>query len=95
MVTFSVLALPPPPPFQNEPRGTFAKSMPTLSAGEGLPTEVVPEYRRARTIPERLAAMALAAARPGPLRRHLEDASIVHYPLTIAIPPVRYTPEAG
>jgi len=58
-------------------------------AGEGLPTELVPEYRRAHTIPQRLAAMTLAAARPGPLRRHLTGAAIVHYPLTIAIPPVR------
>jgi glycosyltransferase involved in cell wall biosynthesis len=58
-------------------------------AGEGLPTEVVPEYRRARSIPERLLAMTLAAARPGPLRRHLAAADVVHYPLTVAIPPVR------
>jgi glycosyltransferase involved in cell wall biosynthesis len=54
---------------------------------EGLPAEVVDEYRHARTIPERLAAMALAATRPGPLRRHLEGADVVHYPLTIRIPP--------
>ena len=33
--------------------------------------------------------MALAAARPGPLRRQLEGAKVVHYPLTIAIPPAR------
>jgi glycosyltransferase involved in cell wall biosynthesis len=58
-------------------------------AGEGLPTEVVTEYRRAHSIPERFTAMALAAARPGPLRRHLEGADVVHYPLTIAIPPAR------
>jgi glycosyltransferase involved in cell wall biosynthesis len=58
-------------------------------AGEGLPTEIVPEYRRAHTIPQRLVAMTLAAARPGPLRRHLDGAAIVHYPLTIAIPPAR------
>ena len=58
-------------------------------AGEGLPTELVPEYRRAHSIPERFTAMALAAARPGPLRRHLEGAKVVHYPLTIAIPPAR------
>ncbi|HWB21447.1 MAG TPA: glycosyltransferase family 1 protein [Gaiellaceae bacterium] len=58
-------------------------------AGEGLPTELVPEYRRARTIPQRLAAMTLAAARPGPLSRHLAGAAVVHYPLTIAIPPAR------
>lgn len=55
---------------------------------EGLPAEIVPEYRHARTIPQRLAAMALAAARPGPLRRHLAGADVVHYPLTIRIPPV-------
>jgi glycosyltransferase involved in cell wall biosynthesis len=58
-------------------------------AGEGLPTELVSEYRRAQTIPQRLVAMTLAAARPGPLRRHLNGADIVHYPLTIAIPPAR------
>jgi glycosyltransferase involved in cell wall biosynthesis len=58
-------------------------------AGEGLPTEVVAEYRRARTIPQRLAAMTLAALRPGPLRGRLAAAEIVHYPLTIALPPAR------
>jgi glycosyltransferase involved in cell wall biosynthesis len=58
-------------------------------AGEGLPTEVVPEYRRAHSIPERFAAMTLAALRPGPLRRRLAAADVVHYPLTIAIPPAR------
>jgi glycosyltransferase involved in cell wall biosynthesis len=65
--------------------------VPTVApdAGEGLPTELVPEYRRAQTIPQRLVAMTLAAARPGPLRRHLAGAEIVHYPLTIAIPPAR------
>jgi glycosyltransferase involved in cell wall biosynthesis len=57
-------------------------------ASEGLPAEVVPEYRRARSIPERLAAMGLAAARPGPIRVHLAGADAVHYPLTIRIPPV-------
>ena len=58
-------------------------------AGEGLPTELVPEYRSAHTIPERMAAMSLAAARPGPIRRRLEGSAIVHYPLTIAIPSMR------
>jgi hypothetical protein len=58
-------------------------------AGEGLPTVVVTEYRRAHSIPERLLAMTLAGLRPGPLRRHLDGAEIVHYPLTIAIPPAQ------
>ena len=57
-------------------------------AGEGLPSTVVSEYRRAHSIPGRLAAMGLAAARPGPLRRRLDGAAAVHYPLTIRIPPV-------
>src|SRR6516164_935967 len=57
-------------------------------AAEGLPTEVVAEYRRARSIPERLTAMGLAAARPGPIRAHFAGADAVHYPLTIRIPPV-------
>ena len=47
------------------------------------------EYRAARTIRGRLAAMSLAAARPGPLVRRLSGADAVHYPLTIRIPPVK------
>jgi glycosyltransferase involved in cell wall biosynthesis len=46
----------------------------------------VPEYRDARTIPERLLAMMLAALRPGRLRAHFEGLDTVHYPLTIALP---------
>ena len=57
-------------------------------ASEGLPHAIVPEYLRARTIPGRLLAMLVAAARPGPLRRRLAGADVVHYPLTIRIPPV-------
>lgn len=56
-------------------------------AGEGLPSEVATEYRAARSILERLLAMSLAAARPGPLRARLAGAEVVHYPLTIALPP--------
>jgi len=53
------------------------------------PGEVVGEYRAGRSLPGRVAAMGLAAARPGPIRRRLEAASAVHYPLTIALPEVR------
>jgi glycosyltransferase involved in cell wall biosynthesis len=55
-------------------------------AGGGLREVQVPEYRAARTIPQRLAAMGLAAARPGPLRRRLGRLDAVHYPLAIALP---------
>ena len=57
-------------------------------AGEGLPSVVVEEYRRARTPPERLAAMTLAVLRPGPLRRRFAGLEAVHFPLTIALPPL-------
>ncbi len=57
-------------------------------AGDGLPSEVATEYRRAQTIPQRLVAMGAAAARPGPLRARLRDARVVHYPLTLRVPPV-------
>jgi glycosyltransferase involved in cell wall biosynthesis len=55
-------------------------------ASEGLPAEVVPEYRNASSLPERLAAMALATARPGPIRQRLAAADVLHYPFTIRLP---------
>jgi glycosyltransferase involved in cell wall biosynthesis len=58
------------------------------AAGEGLPSEIATEYRFARSIRERLVAMAAAAARPGRLRARLSDASVVHFPLTLRIPTV-------
>ena len=57
-------------------------------AGGGLPATIVDEYRAARTVPQRAAAMALAAARPAALRRRLADAEALHFPLTIMLPRV-------
>lgn len=57
-------------------------------AGEGLAEVAVPEYRLARSVPERALAMALAAARPRRLRRRFVELDAVHYPLTIALPPL-------
>jgi glycosyltransferase involved in cell wall biosynthesis len=57
-------------------------------ASEGLPSEIAGEYRGALTVPQRLVAMAAAAAHPGPLRRRLRGADVVHYPLTLQIPPL-------
>jgi glycosyltransferase involved in cell wall biosynthesis len=55
-------------------------------AGDGLPSEVVHEYRAATGSSARLLTMALAAARPGPLRRRLAGCDVVHYPLTVPLP---------
>ncbi len=57
-------------------------------AGEGLPATVVERYLAARSMPARLAAMSLAAVRPAPLRRALAGVEVIHYPLTIRIPPL-------
>jgi glycosyltransferase involved in cell wall biosynthesis len=59
------------------------------SSSEGLPAEIVREYRPARTMRERALAMALAAARPEPLRARFAGVDLVHYPFTIALPRVR------
>ena len=55
-------------------------------AGGGLPTTVVREYGRPATLPQRFAAMTLAALRPEPIRRHAAGLEAAHYPLTIALP---------
>jgi len=55
-------------------------------AGEGLPEVQVPEYRFARSLPQRALAMVLATARPGRLRRRFGQLDAIHYPLTIALP---------
>ena len=55
-------------------------------AGGGVPETPVPEYRLARTVPERALAMALATVRPGRLRSRFGALDAVHYPLTIALP---------
>jgi glycosyltransferase involved in cell wall biosynthesis len=55
--------------------------------GEGLPAEVAAEYGVARAPRERLVAMVRAAARPGRLRARVRG-DVVHYPLTIRVPPV-------
>ncbi|MDX6516629.1 MAG: hypothetical protein QOH73_2295, partial [Gaiellaceae bacterium] len=63
-------------------------------AGGGLDARVVERYRASRAMPGRIAAMASAALRPGPLRRalELETLDAVHFPLSVMLPPVERTP---
>jgi glycosyltransferase involved in cell wall biosynthesis len=58
------------------------------NSAEGLPAKVSTGYRLAHTPGQRLAAMAAATVRPGPLRDELGGANVVHYPLTLRIPRV-------
>lgn len=70
-------------------RNEYRAYLPPIApdAGEGLPSEVVREYRAARTLRERLVAMTAATVRPGDLRAHVRG-DVVHYPLTIRVPTV-------
>ena len=63
--------------------------VPTLApdAADGLPTLVATGYRASTSTPGRLRAMAGGALRPGGLRTRAEEADVVHYPLTVPIPP--------
>ena len=57
------------------------------AAGEGLPTEIVTEYRAAATPAGRLRAMVRGTVAPGALRRRYEGIDLVHFPLTVPVPP--------
>jgi glycosyltransferase involved in cell wall biosynthesis len=59
---------------------------------EGLPSEVVDEYRASRSTPGRMVAMAEGVLRGGRLRRRLAGLDAVHFPLTVMIPRVTSPP---
>jgi glycosyltransferase involved in cell wall biosynthesis len=57
-----------------------------LDAGEGLPTEVVEEYRAATSTGGRLRAVVSAWSAPAALRRRYQGLDVVHYPFTVPVP---------
>jgi glycosyltransferase involved in cell wall biosynthesis len=59
---------------------------------DGLPSEVVDEYRASRSMPGRIAAMSEGVLRGRRLRRHLTGLDVVHFPLTVMIPRVEEPP---
>jgi glycosyltransferase involved in cell wall biosynthesis len=65
--------------------------VPTLApdAADGLETLVATGYRASTTTAGRLAAMGSSVVRPGAARAGLEEADVVHYPLTVPVPRVR------
>jgi glycosyltransferase involved in cell wall biosynthesis len=69
--------------------------LPTIATDvDGLPAEVVTEYHASRAMPGRIAAMSLAAARPGPLRRRFAGCDALHFPLSVMLPPLDSPPAA-
>jgi glycosyltransferase involved in cell wall biosynthesis len=61
---------------------------------DGLPSEVVDEYRASRSMPGRMLAMAEGVVRGRRLRSRLAGLDAVHFPLTVMIPRVRELPAA-
>ena len=61
--------------------------LPTIADDvEGLPAEVVPEYRASRAMSGRIAAMSLATVAPARLRRRFVGLDAVHFPLSVMLP---------
>jgi glycosyltransferase involved in cell wall biosynthesis len=58
----------------------------------GLPSEVVEEYRAARSMPGRIVAMSEGVVRGRRLRRRLSGVDVVHFPLTVMVPRVSTPP---
>ncbi len=65
--------------------------VPTLApdAGDGLRTEVVDEYKAASSTGGRLRAMGSAWSVPAATRLRYHGLDVVHFPLTVPIPPLR------
>jgi glycosyltransferase involved in cell wall biosynthesis len=71
-------------------RHDYAALVPPLApdVADGLPSTLAAGYPSATTTAGRLRAMAAARLRPGALRVELDRADVVHYPLTVPVPPV-------
>ena len=61
---------------------------------DGLPSDVVQEYRASRSMPGRMLAMAWGVVRGRRLRSRLDGLDAVHFPLTVMIPRVSGLPAA-
>jgi glycosyltransferase involved in cell wall biosynthesis len=67
--------------------------LPTVAPDvDGLPSEIVREYRASTSMPGRIAAMTEGIVRGRRLRRRLEGLDVVHFPLTVMIPRVTAPP---
>jgi glycosyltransferase involved in cell wall biosynthesis len=72
---------------------TYRVLLPPIAGDvEGLPSEVVDEYRASASMPGRVVAMTEGVVRGGRLRRRLAGLEAVHFPLTVMIPRVDSPP---
>jgi hypothetical protein len=51
-----------------------------------LPERVAPEYPTGPSAAERTRALVLSTLKSRALRRHLDQADVVHYPFTVPVP---------
>jgi len=76
-------------------RHTYRVYLPTIAADvEGLPVEVVDEYRASRSTAGRLAGMTQASILGGRIRRRFAELDALHFPLTVMIPRLSTPPSA-
>jgi glycosyltransferase involved in cell wall biosynthesis len=74
-------------------RHEYRVLLPTIAPDvDGLPAEIVDEYRASRQTVGRLAAMASATAHGGQIRRRFDGLGAVHFPLSVMIPRVSFPP---
>jgi glycosyltransferase involved in cell wall biosynthesis len=74
-------------------RHDYRVFLPSIAADvDGLPAEVVHEYRASRSLPGRVAAMTLASLGGGSLRARFAGLDAVHFPLSVMIPRVSSPP---
>jgi glycosyltransferase involved in cell wall biosynthesis len=67
--------------------------LPTIAGDvDGLPAEVVPEYRASRSTPGRIVAMAAGTLAGARLRRRFAQLDAIHFPLSVMIPKVTEPP---
>ena len=66
---------------------TYRVFLPTIADDvDGLPAEVVPEYRATRSTPGRIAGMARGWFAGGRVARRFTGLDAVHFPLTVMVP---------
>ncbi len=62
---------------------------PSIAADlDGLPVELVPEYHASLSTGGRIAAMGRATLAGGAIRRRLAEVDVLHFPLSVMVPPV-------